>query len=360
MVSALAVSCASTLREDVSTLQDDVAALKIAHGILPDDGSVAKLDFLVHFLGVDGDAIIIETPDALAVIDGGSKRGFLEARIRERFGPKRKVDLVVMTHPDRDHHRGLRRLVQSRKVGELWDPGYNYNDRCNPTGLDEWLRDSYWISRRVFERAERNKTLDNYVRPLLADGRYSFNEPIDKWGMRLTILSAEEDASTENRRNCAYQVNNASIVLKVELQKKHRFLFTGDINGRLRSRGYRELPIIDIERKLVTDPRIDLRANVLKVPHHGSRTSSTYPFMSAVLKSQLDGPRFAVSTYRRILGRLTHPSKTVVQNYRALGIRTFVVRGRRSQAYCWGAKRKLMCGHNAAFDEGRYEVVQTE
>ncbi len=81
--------------------------------------------------------------------------------------------------------------------------------------------------------------------------------------------------------------------------------------------GGRALLPADIERRaeeeLLTQARESLRAEVLLVPHHGSRTSSTPAFLQAV------GPRLAVFPvgYRN---RLSHPHRDVVERYRDAGV----------------------------------------
>jgi competence protein ComEC len=73
----------------------------------------------------------------------------------------------------------------------------------------------------------------------------------------------------------------------------------------------------DIERlaeeSLLKNPE-KLRANVLLVPHHGSRTSSTAPFIAAV------APRWAIVTagYRN---RFAHPNAAVLERYGSAGVR---------------------------------------
>jgi len=92
-------------------------------------------------------------------------------------------------------------------------------------------------------------------------------------------------------------LNDTSLVLRLEYGNI-RFLFTGDIES-------------DVEEKLVLSG-LPLKADVLKVPHHGSATSSSIPFLYAVR------PRLAIVSAGPGLKNL--PSQEALQRYRRLGI----------------------------------------
>ena len=107
--------------------------------------------------------------------------------------------------------------------------------------------------------------------------------------------------------DCSYRINNASIVLMVEIHG-FRFLFTGDANRKERNEsspgtpGHIEAELLALEQTHAGT----LRADVLKVPHHGSETASTQAFINAV------APRFAIisaSTKHHL------PRETVVERY---------------------------------------------
>jgi competence protein ComEC len=95
--------------------------------------------------------------------------------------------------------------------------------------------------------------------------------------------------------------NNRSLVLKLTYGGIS-LLFTGDIEQ-------------EAERFLLQNGH-DLRATILKVPHHGSRTSSSEPFVRAV------NPSVAVFSVQRA-SRFGHPHSVVVERYRTLGAQIF-------------------------------------
>jgi len=96
-----------------------------------------------------------------------------------------------------------------------------------------------------------------------------------------------------DQKDSRFQINNHSIVLKITY-KNHRFLLTGDIEG-------------EAEAQLVQSGK-DLRSDVLKVPHHGSQTSSARKFLEAI------EPSYALFTvgFRNIFNL---PSPKVLSRY---------------------------------------------
>ncbi|MDQ1354487.1 MAG: competence protein ComEC, partial [Acidobacteriota bacterium] len=94
--------------------------------------------------------------------------------------------------------------------------------------------------------------------------------------------------------------NNHSQVLKFS-GPYHSFLFTGDIES-------------EVETLLAETTCPKLRADVIKVPHHGSRTSSTNDFLKCV------EPQWAIFSYAQG-NRFNFPHKEALQNYKSLGVK---------------------------------------
>ncbi|MFC2156142.1 DNA internalization-related competence protein ComEC/Rec2, partial [Acidobacteriota bacterium] len=95
--------------------------------------------------------------------------------------------------------------------------------------------------------------------------------------------------------------NNHSQVLKVS-DGRHSFLFTGDIEA-------------EAEESLVLKACNRLQADVLKVPHHGSKSSSSLSFLRCA------GPRLAIYSYSKN-NRFSFPHPAVVKNYKIRGVNT--------------------------------------
>ncbi len=123
-------------------------------------------------------------------------------------------------------------------------------------------------------------------------------------GVEITVLHTDANPT---QGSCSYKINNASIVLMIEIEE-FRFLFTGDANGKTRNEASPGTPG-HVEEKLLAleaaHPGL-LKADVLKVPHHGSETANTQEFIDTV------NPDFAI-----ISASEKHhlPKSTVVARY---------------------------------------------
>jgi competence protein ComEC len=237
---------------------------------------------MATFLDVgQGDAAVVEAPGgAVMLIDGGGTRdGQFDtgARIVEPFLRARgigRLDVVALSHPHPDHLNGLFRILQRFQVGALWSTG---DDGHNP----EYRRLMALAAARGIPRPPvRASPLGTaWVEPLapVVDGQV-----------------APPPGLT---------VNDASLVVRIALGR-HALLFPGDLEA-------------DGEGELAGQIALgrELAADVLKVPHHGSRTSSTPELLDVVR------PRIAVMS----LGwhnQFHFPAPEVVARYAAHGIAT--------------------------------------
>jgi competence protein ComEC len=245
------------------------------------------------FLDVaQGDAALLDLPDGSAMlIDGGGIVGspvdvgervlvpFLRARRRSR------IDVVVLSHPHPDHFLGLASALENGdvEVGELWDTGQGESEGAGPV-YDAFLA-------RMRARGVR------IVRPRELCGTRAVG------GASVDVLAPCPDVVGDRG------ANDNSFVLRVRYGTRS-FLFAGDAEHAEEA----EL----VERLAVTD---GLRADVLKVGHHGSRTSTTPSFVQAVHPSLA-----AISCGVR--NRFGHPSAVTLDTLDAAGVR--VVRTDRS------------------------------
>ncbi|MBW2666843.1 MAG: DNA internalization-related competence protein ComEC/Rec2 [Deltaproteobacteria bacterium] len=221
-----------------------------------------------------GDALIVQDRDAAILIDAGPalRSGF-------DFGARvvvpalaalgiRRLDLAIATHADLDHRGGLPAVLRSIPVRELWLP-YGTRDESG-------FRDILELARRRGVRVRER-------------GAGAASSEIG--GMRVTPLWPPEDSLPDSR-------NDASLVVRVDVAGR-RLLFPGDIE-----RG--------AEAALVARGA-DLRAEVLALPHHGSRTSSSARFLAAV------GAEVALVS-APCGGRYAMPHPDVVVRVRAHGL----------------------------------------
>jgi competence protein ComEC len=234
--------------------------LLIAH---PFPHQFARGRLSVTFLDVgQGDAIFINFPQGQTMLlDSGGRLGyaiepgefelseevFLEDRIGVgeaavlpflwQLGLKR-LDFIAATHGDSDHTEAFVEIVQAMAVGQAL--------AGSVPRVDE--------KPDLFTRAVRERGL-----PLRLLKR---GEVMNLDGVKLEVLAPFADASELKPSD-----NNASLVLRLTLGQRV-FLLTGDIEK-------------ETEARLVATGEL-LKADVLKVAHHGSRTSTTAEFLARV------------------------------------------------------------------------------
>jgi competence protein ComEC len=243
-------------------------------------------NLIMTFIDVGhGDSILLEFPKGKRMlIDGG---GLYEDRFdigKNVIAPFlwkkkiQKIDILVLTHPDPDHFKGLKFIASQFSIGQFWDNGFK--------GESE--------SYRQLEETLSSKKIE----------RHSLNEASPSQmisGVEISFLNPPVLNSIQRKSSILRDLNNSSLVMKMQF-KNVSTLFTGDIGKeaeeRMLQKGY------------------PLRAEILKVPHHGSFSSSSPPFLQRVK------PSYAViSVGERNIGRLPHPE--VIKRYQQLDSRIF-------------------------------------
>ena len=232
---------------------------------------------VVTFLSVgQGDSMLVEFPGGRRmVVDGGfARKGYGDAG-KDIVLPYlayrriRRLDYMAASHGQADHYGGLASVAARLHPAELW---IGPERGCETEGYAKFLE----LCRCKGIRIRR-----------FCRGR----EAVSIGGVRVEVLSP----------SCAGQetgINDQSLVMRLTFGKVS-VLLTGDIEKKAESR-------------LLADPS-RVKALVLKVPHHGSRTSSSEAFLDAV------APAVAVVSagYRNHFG---FPSEEVVRRYRRKGI----------------------------------------
>jgi competence protein ComEC len=221
----------------------------------------------VSFLDVgQGDGVLIQTPNGQNIlIDGGPDSQHINLEMGERLPFwDRTIDLVVCTQPQADHVTGLIEVLNRYKVKEVLDPGISYDSSI----YQEWLRliETEGIEYNI-ARAGQEIDLGS--------------------GIRMEVLNPPETLW----QGTSDDVDNNGVVLRLSWGKVS-FLFTADIRE-------------EVEFELIGQ-RANLKSTVLKVSHHGSRTSTTSQFLAAV------GPEVAVISVGAD-NSFGHPSPEVVE-----------------------------------------------
>lgn len=234
-------------------------------------------ELLVTFLDVgQGDATLIESPYGTQVlIDGGRGRSVLHELNRALGFFDRSIDVVVATHPDADHIGGLIEVLKRYEVSTIL---MTENESDTP---------EYGA---FMERVREEGAVVRYVR---RGERYDFG--VGRAGSTtLTVLFPDHDPR-------ALESNTSSIVAELEYGVTS-FMLTGDSPAA-------------IEAYLVSKDGESLKSDVLKAGHHGSRTSSSEVFVSAV------SPTYVIISAGKD-NSYGHPHREVMDRFTAHGIIT--------------------------------------
>jgi competence protein ComEC len=213
-----------------------------------------------------GNAVLVRTAQHSLLFDTGPRFGVDSDAGQRVLLPvlqtmDEHIDALVLSHQDSDHTGGALSVYKQHKKTQLWSS----------------ITDAHWLSQRLpLQRCVAGQAW-------LWDGvQFDFIHP----------LATDYDKTMSP--------NNRSCVLRIRAQSQ-TVLLTADIEAMQ-------------ENALVQRMGKALKADVLLVPHHGSKTSSTEGFIDAVQ------PRWALLQhgYRNRYG---HPAPVVVQRYAARGIR---------------------------------------
>jgi competence protein ComEC len=241
-------------------------------------------DLKLTFIDVGhGDSIFIEFPKGKKMlIDGG---GLYEDRFdigKNVIAPFlwkkkiRRIDTLVLTHPDPDHLKGLNFIASQFSIGQFWENGFE-------TPSEPYLR----LKEILRQKDIKTQSLSEENPSQIIDG------------VEVSVLNPPPWNVMRRKVQTPSDLNNSSLVLKLQF-KDVSVLLAGDVEkeaeGWMLRKGY------------------PLRADILKVPHHGSLSSSSLPFLDRAR------PTFAIlSVGERNIARLPHPE--VLKRYKQLGSR---------------------------------------
>lgn len=219
----------------------------------------------VVFVNVgEGDSIFITTPhNYQIIIDGGPNNLLVEKISNYMPFADRDIDLMILTHPDKDHFFGLIEILQRYKISNILWTG---EEKDTPQ-FKKWLQ------------AAKEEDANMFI--------------LNRGDMIHTLSC---DFEIVNSFNGYSSSNDNSIVLKL-IFNENEFLFTGDISGQ-------------VEKDLLN---FDLCADVLKISHHGSKYSTTSAFLEKV------SPQIAVIQVGE--NSYGHPSEEVLTRLSNFGIK---------------------------------------
>lgn len=220
----------------------------------------------VAFLDVgQGDAIFIQAPNNNQVLlDGGPNKSVLRQLSKIMPFYDRSIDALIMSHPDSDHIGGLADVLKRFTTTLAIEPGVS---------ADSALYEEFWKSAeekdaaRILARRGMKITLDQEA------------------GVYLFILFPDRDVSRMD-------TNDASIIAKL-VYGNTSFLFTGDSPEKM-------------EKYMASIAPESLDVDVLKLGHHGSKTSNSETLLG------FSTPEYAVVSVGAD-NRYGHPNKEVLE-----------------------------------------------
>ena len=236
-------------------------------GTAVSDGSTLE----VHYLDIgQGDCTLIRQGDHAMLIDAGNNsKGTKVQAYLENQGINH-LDYVIGTHPDADHIGGLDVIIYKFDCDQVWMPDYSKDTR----------------------------TYDDVIQAVKARD-YKVTHP--KAGDVYTLGEAEVTVVCPVKDSYGSNANDYSIGVRVQFGE-NSFVFTGDAEEHS-------------EEDMVASGE-NLKADVYKAAHHGSRTANTENFIKAI------DPRYVVfscgegNTYG-------HPHAEVLDRLRKMGIQIF-------------------------------------
>lgn len=215
----------------------------------------------VHFIDVgQGDSILIETPsNKIILIDGGPPKAGKTVIAYLKSKNIEKIDILIATHPDIDHIGGLPDVMKSIKIDRIIDSGKLHTTRAYLKYINQIRKQKIPVN-----MAKENERIR--LDPMI----------------NIQILNSYERMKNNNQ---------SSIVLKVSYDEVD-FLLMGDVE--------REQEKALLETK-------NMQAEIIKIAHHGSKTSSSFSFLQKVK------PKVALITYSK-KNEYGHPVSRVIES----------------------------------------------
>ncbi|MDK2821228.1 MAG: competence protein ComEC [Clostridia bacterium] len=226
----------------------------------------------VHYLDVNqGDAILIRLPNNQNIlIDGGSNKvGPKLVNYLKQYGV-RKLDYVIGTHPHEDHIGGLDLVIKAFEIGKVYMPKVTTNT-------------------------------DTYRDLLLAIKNKGLKVTNAKAGVTLPLNNEVKAIFISPNKSTYEELNDYSAVLHLTYGKTS-FLFTGDAET-------------TAEKEMVVS-NLPLKADILKVGHHGSISSTSKAFLRKV------DPTYAVISVGKD-NDYGHPHPSIIERLQQAKIKIY-------------------------------------
>ncbi len=245
----------------------------------------------ITFLDVgEGDASIVELSDKkVMLIDGGPYNLDTGRRVIAPYlwsKGIRQIDFMVLSHPHPDHYGGLIYIIDNFKVGEIWLNGRS--KRLSAKTRFGMIPEAGEFFQKIQEEKIPSKILRR-------------GDVLEARDYKIYVLHPYDEFYADSPRGEFSNENSDSLVLKMDTGDIS-FLLTGDVE-------------IEAEENLMYLGKW-LRSDIIKVPHHGGRTSSSEEFLkmvkpqTAVVSAGKDNP-------------FNHPHRETLERYKDVGVKFF-------------------------------------
>jgi len=242
----------NTAKQETSTTQNSIS--------VANENDTIQGNLKVHYINVgQADSILLQQGSSSMLIDAGNNE---DSEIVKNYIAEQgitKLDYVVGTHPHEDHIGGLDYVINSFEVGKIYMPKATAN----------------------------TKTFEDVVNAIKAKGMKATVPKVLE-----TFKVGEATATILAPNSSEYEdLNNTSIVIRVTFGN-NSFMFDGDAE--------------DVSENEMLAKDLDVSADVLKIGHHGSSSSTTDDFLEKV------NPKYAVISVGKG-NSYGHPNKSIMQ-----------------------------------------------
>lgn len=227
-------------------------------------------DLKVHYIDVgQGDSILIQQDDHNMLIDAGTNSSEKVVVDYLKSHGVTKLDYVIGTHPHEDHIGGLDAVINNFEIGQVFMP--------KVTATTQTFKSVITAINNKELKITTPKVGDSYG---LGNARWQIIAPVS--------------ASYDN-------LNNYSIVTKLKFGN-NSFIFTGDAES--------------LSEGEILKKQLDISSDVLKVGHHGSRTSTTQNFLNKV------NPKYAVISVGKG-NSYKHPNQEILNRLKSKNVKVY-------------------------------------